>query len=313
MKNINISTPCENYKLLHFQDYNITNMAYSDEPLTFKNFISSDIISVVVLRDPFEYFDYMVTEYIKQKKSRLFSNLIEKKLKESNPDIFLNWLDTLNIIPFYNPQTFYLDVKKRITFAKESLESFEYVVPYNFLDAFVTKTECPIDIKKKNIQKLFHLKNVKEKKLVEKFIGKDMVLYNDALVLWQKIESSGYKPLSQLIPRLSDTIPMEECDDFHGVCGGLNHRMIRGYIFSKNSTDPLNITVYRNKTPLITVKADQPRPELQKKFGLSSPKCGFFIQFDKDTFYPEDRIDIIVENYNISLPLIGDAKRFLEN
>jgi len=118
-------------------------------------------------------------------------------MKKLDNEAFLKWLETLNFIPFYNPQTFQLDTCKRSSVAIENLESFDYVVPYEEIDTFLENISSDITISKEEEEEnklLFALDAQRENKLVKKFIGKDIELYERSLKLWELVKTNNFKP-----------------------------------------------------------------------------------------------------------------------
>ena len=138
----------------HFQNLTIENATLSDHPLTQAKEVKKDLLTLVFVRDPYAYFDTLLFDYLKHKRSLLFTQDIINNMKKLDNEAFLKWLETINFIPFYNPQTFQLDISKRSLSAIENLESFDYVVPYEEIDIFLKNTSLDISIHQKDEEKL---------------------------------------------------------------------------------------------------------------------------------------------------------------
>ncbi len=245
-----------------------------------------------------------------ENKSLLFSEEMTLMAETKNANEFFSWLDTLNFIPLYNPQTFLFDERKRIDAAKEKLEWADYVVTEEGIEVFVRETgisventfienseECPISLADADV------------KWQERFVGKDMQLYMHARELWKKIEAAGYMQLGRIIKRYK---PIQSMANFHGMCGGMYEKMIRGFVFNREFQEPLELEIYKNGILLTTTVANHPRPELKEKFGLKTDKCGILVKFDKPTIKPGDKIEIVIVPDNVLVPIVGSAKAFLE-
>ena len=296
----------------YFQNLTIENAKIITNPLIDNKTKTKNIMSIVFIRDPYEYFDYLLFDYLHNKRSILFTNDIVKQIKRLDSVDFLEWLDTLQFIPFYNPQTFQLDVRKRVDVAIENLERFDYVVPYEEIETFLEHVPLDINIKyKKESKKPFSLASLEEDDLVKAFIGKDRTLYTKAKELWSLVKENDFKPLGELLEQKTVYIDLNEAKDFKGVSGFINEKRIRGFAFNTESQESLTLEIYRNSELLCTTNADQLREELIEKFNLSHGKYGFQVDFDKSTFKKGDHVDIIIIPENIRLPIVGNAKEFL--
>ncbi len=105
---------------------------------------------------------------------------------------------------------------------------------------------------------------------------------------------------------------MNEAENFKGTSGFINEKCIRGFAFNTESQESLTLEIHKNGELLCTTNADQLREEIMGKFNLSHGKCGFQVDFEKPTFQKGDSIDIIIVPENIRLPIVGNAKKFLE-
>ena len=300
-------------EILHFQNITVENAQIAINPLISQKVETKNTISVVFIRNPYEYFDYLLFDYLDNKRSILFTKEIKKQLKKLNATDFLVWLDTLNFIPLYNPQTFQLDVRKRLKFAIENLERFDYVVPYEEIDLFLENVSLKLDIQiVKENKHSFSLSSVKESSLVTKFTEKDNLLYIEAKKLWNLSKENDFKSLKELIEQKTVYVDMNETENFKGASGVMNEKSIRGYALNLNSQKSLNIEIYINNQLLCTTKADMTRKDIADKFQHSNEECGFLINFDKPTFKKGDDVDIIIVPENIRVPIVGNAQKFLE-
>jgi len=300
-------------EVLHFQYIHIENAALQKNPLIERKKYDKKKTSIVFIRNPYDYFDIMLTDYLNTNKSLLFTNEIRQHLLEDKGVAFLEWLDTLNFIPFYNPQTFFMDVRKREAVALENLEDFDYVKKKKKSTIFLDYCQIELEIKKTPIShRTFSIYPYKEHPLVEKFLGKDMKLYEKTLTLWNLSTEKGFKPLGEVIERKIVYTPLKEANGYKGGCGGMHAKMIRGFAFYQDAQKPLSIEIYKNNELVTCTVANIPRVELQKQFKLSSNMCGFQVHFEKAIFRPGDKIEVVIVPENIILPIVGDALRFLQ-
>lgn len=186
----------------HFHNLHIQNANIIDRPLTQEKERKKDLLSIVFVRDPYSYFDYLLFDYLKHKRSILFTQDIINNMKRLDGAAFIQWLETLNFIPFYNPQTFQLDVSKRSEVAIKNLEQFDYVVPYEEIDIFLKNIPLNIIIEKKEETKLLfslseQIHYPKNQQIIKKFIGKDIELYKRSLELWDIVKKNNFKSLGQ--------------------------------------------------------------------------------------------------------------------
>jgi len=300
-------------EVFNFQNLIIENAKVSNIPLIQNKKIEKDVLTLIIIRNPYTYFDYLLFDYLAQKRSILFTEDIMKQMEMLDNHDFLKWFKTLNFIPFYNPQTFQLDVRKRLDVAIGNLESFDYVVPYEELDTFLANILLGLNISKKNEGEIsFSLSSIKNNELTKEFIEKDVELYSKAQELWNLIKKNDFKPLRDHIKGKPTYIKMDEVEYFQGVVGLIDETLIRGFAFNSESQESLSLEIYKNNKLLRTIKADIIRKDLIKQFNLSHGKCGFQVNFEKPTFKKGDTIDIIIVPENIRLPIVGNAKKFLE-
>ncbi|WP_148154687.1 hypothetical protein [Sulfurovum sp. NBC37-1] len=268
------------------------------------------VFSLAVVRDPYDYFAAMLDTV--SENSTLFSQDIDTALSEKSTDDFLAWLDTLNFIPLYDPQTFYLDAKKRVYVALENLESFDYVVPYEELGIFLEHFPNVFAIEKSQESSLrFSASKLKKSSLIEKFLKKDRILYSKTIELWQNIKENDFKPLITEVMYIPAFIPLEQVDGFKAACGNMNEKMIQGFAVNLEHETVLEIEIYRNEKFLCKLLANMPRPDIQQKFKLSSGQCGFQMNFDTPIFRKGDFVELVILPHNILIPIVGNAKAFL--
>ena len=296
----------------NFQNLIIINTKVPKTPLIQHKEDEEDVVTLVIIRDPYAYFDYLLFDYISHKRSILFTQEIIKQMKILDNHDFLKWFSTLNFIPFYNPQTFQLDVHKRLNVATEKLKHFDYVIPYEELDIFLAN--IPLDISISNVNEggiSFSLASIVQDELTQEFIEKDLELYNKAQELWNLIKKNNFQPLSDLLEQETIFTPINETENFRGGCGGMNEKMIRGFAFNLKKQTSLKLEIYKNTKLLCKTEANIPRADFQKQFNLTTDKCGFQVIFDKSIFKKGDCVDVVIVPENIRLPIVGDAKEFL--
>ena len=306
-------------EVLNFHNLHIENAKVINKPLNQTKFEEKDGLVVVFVRDPYDYFDYLLYDYLAHQRSLLFTQDIIDHMKTQKGETFLKWLDTINFIPFYNPQTFQLDISKRESVAIENLESFDYVVPYEEIDIFLEHVAPDITIEKEEVKKmLFSLGSQREDELTEKFVGKDMKLYQKSLELWKLSKKNGFKPLGSLIEQkvsLNDIRNRkkkpDEMQKYKGIAGKISENSIVGWVFHKEKQEIALIEIYCNGKLLSKVKADKKREDLKKQNIHPTGKCGFEMVFDMPTFKRGDRVEIKILPERTLLPLGKNVKEFL--
>jgi len=296
----------------HFQNLIIENATLSEHPLTQAKEVKKDLLTIVFVRDPYAYFDYLLFDYLKHKKSLLFTQDIINNMKKLDNEAFLKWLETINFIPFYNPQTFQLDISKRSLTAIKNLESFDYVVPYEEIDIFLENISSDITISKKEENKfIFSLDTQKDNKLIKKFIGKDIELYERSLELWQLVKKNNFKPLRTLIKRKKPQVEKQKKNNYEGVVGLITANSIVGWVYHKEKPGNMVISIYKNGVFLRLLKADIMREDLKKQQIHPTGICGFEAIFNEPTFKKGDKIEVKVVPDKTMLPLGKNVKKFL--
>ena len=296
----------------NFQNLTIENAVITEHPLTQAKDEKKDLFTVVFVRDPYTYFDYLLFDYLKHKRSILFTQDIINNMKKLDNKAFLKWLETLNFIPFYNPQTFQLDISKRSLTAIENLNSFDYVVPYEEIGTFLENVSSDITI---NIEKesklLFSLYMQREDELIDKFIGKDLKLYERSLELWELVKKNNFKPLRTLINRKRSQAEQPKINNYKGIVGQITSNSIVGWVYHKDKQINTVISIYRNGIFLRMLKADIMREDLKKQQIHPTGICGFEAMFSEPTFKKGDKVEIKILPGKIILPLGKDVKNFL--
>ncbi len=296
----------------HFQNLTIGNATLSDHPLTQAKAEKKDLLTVVFVRDPYAYFDTLLFDYLKHKRSLLFTQDIINNMKKLDDEAFLKWLDTINFIPFYNPQTFQLDISKRSLTAIENLESFDYVVPYEEIDIFLKNTSLDISIHQKDEEKLlFSLSAQGNNEEVKKFIGKDIELYEKSLELWEQVKKNNFKPLRSLIDRKRSQVEDRKIDKYKGIVGQITENSIVGWVYHKEKKSNTVLSVYRNGIFLRMLRADIMREDLKKQQIHPTGICGFEAMFNEPTFKKGDKVEIKILPDKTILPLGENVKQFL--
>ncbi|MCK5676979.1 MAG: hypothetical protein KAH72_00690, partial [Flavobacteriaceae bacterium] len=221
-------------------------------------------------------------------------------------------------IPFYNPQTFQLDSSKRLESAIDNLRSFDYVIPYDEIDSFLEKCSSDIWISTENEKKLlFSLETQKNHILIEKFIGKDLELYNESIKLWNLVKKNNFKPLRSLIERkkpIDNAVSQQHFDllqQYKGVAGRITPVSIMGWVFHKEKEETISVSIFKNNHFICIAKANKMREDLKKQHIHSTGECGFEVIFDLDMFERGDKVEVKILPHNTPLPLGNDIKNFL--
>ena len=296
----------------NFQNLTIENAVIIEHPLTQAKDEKKDLFTVVFVRDPYEYFDTLLFDYLKHQKSILFTQDIINNMKKLDNETFLKWLETLNFIPFYNPQTFQLDISKRSLTSIENLESFDYVVPYEETDTFLENVSSDISISKEKEHKLlFSLDTQRDDELIDKFIGKDLELYERSLELWELVKKNNFKPLRSLINRKKSQAEQQKINKYKGIVGKITSNSIVGWVYHKDKQSNTVISIYKNGIFLRMLKADIMREDLKKQQIHPTGQCGFEVVFDEPTFQKGDKVEIKILPDKTILPLGQDVKIFL--
>jgi len=302
----------------NFQNLTVENATIATHPLTQGKEVKKDLLTIVFVRDPYAYFDYLLFDYLKHKRSLLFTQDIISNMKTLDNESFLKWLKTLNFIPFYNPQTSQLDARKRLDVAIENLESFDYVVPYEEIDVFLENVSLDINIYKEETKSFFSLSTQHDNEIISTFIGNDLKLYERSLELWELVKKNNFNPLVTLIEHKQKPESIEDqkkkltMHKYKGIAGQITSKSIKGWVFHTEKEEYVMLEVYNNDTLLCTLTADKIRQDLKKRQLHPTGKCGFEITFDKLTFREGDKVEIKILPENITLPFGPNIRSFLE-
>ena len=298
-------------KILNFHNLKIDNAELIHGPLSRSLEKDDNTFNVVFIRDPYQYFDYMISDYLAQKKSLLFTQDIVKNLDKLDEISFLEWLNRLNFFPLYNNQTFHLDISKRVPEAIGNLEKFDYVVPYEKIDLFLENVFPYIGITKKLFRKYyFSLESVKGSRQAEEFVYKDNELYKRSLELWNAIEENDYKPLGMFCRNIEAKVP-NQSNIYRGIAGKITADSISGWVFHKGREEVVKVAIFRNGVQLYITSANLSRDDLLKQKIHPTGKCGFEVLFDKPVFRRGDNVAVKTFPDYVGIPLGEIAKSFL--
>jgi len=301
------------FKILNFQNLQITNAHIYNKPLEETSLKYEDTITIVIIRDPYEYFDYMMHHYVKYEMSPRLSKETLHAMKTLGNDTFLEWFHSLNYIPLVNPQTFKLDMRKRLKFALEKLELFDYVVPYDKLDIFLEKLPSKIQIEK-IISKPFPFlfSTVKKNKLSKILIEKDLQLYKKAQDLWELTQANDFKSLKLLIEKEeAHKKEKKKKESYKGRVMQISENGAIGWVFHTEHPESVLVGLYKNGILLTKVKADLMRPAIKKNMGHPTGLCGFHIKVGNDILKSKDNIELKTLPDGILIPMGKQAKEFL--
>ena len=300
----------DRFKVLNFQNFNIDNAINCTKPFEEASFDANDL-SLVFVRNPYEYFDFYLHQCIFEEMSPKLAKQTIKMMKKLSSEEFLAWFETLHYIPLINPQTFQLNMKKKIDEALINLQCFNYIVPYEAYPVFLDNLDTDITITEaKNIKKMpFSILDAKDTPYSKHFLSKDIELYEKAHGLWQRIQENQFKPLHLEIKRnvFTDASPKYE-----GRVRMIDASTIEGWVFKKGESDPLEIMIYKNDALLQTYRANLSRPHIKKVMGHPTDRFGFNIKFDQPTFQGSDKIEVIIVNTNVIISLEEKAKQFFK-
>ena len=305
------------FKILNFQDLFIKNTLAYNKPFEETGLTYEDETTVVIIRDPYEYFDYILEHYIRTEMSPTLAKDTRYTMDTLDNEAFLKWLDTLNYLPIVNPQTFQMDMRKNIENAMGNLALFDYVVPYEKLDDFLTHIAPDVKIKKNETHSLpFSLSALKENELTQIFIGKDLKLYEYARKLWKLSEDNQFKSLKILIdkkaPAKKDKKRVSKKKLYDGIVGTISETSVKGWVYHTEHSESIMVGIYKNGTLLEKIKADKMRPDIKKRKGHPTGMCGFNITFKDPVFGHGDQVEVKTLPDETSIPFGKQAKAFLE-
>ena len=300
------------FKIINFQDLKISNAEISKKPFDETKFEDEETLTVVIIRDPYEYFSYLLSDYIQNRMSPKLSKETMKNMKKMDTDTFLEWFKTLHYLPLINPQTFQLDLRKRVDVAIENLESFDYVVPYEEIDIFLEHVGSDVKIHKIQTEELpFSLSDIRNSEVVTSFLLKDIVIYRKIQILWKIIIDNNYHQLEHVQEKKIQ--PKGTTDsDYIGLLGKINKNTVEGWIYNKMYIkEPVMLKVYQNGIFLENILADKQRKDIQKLHNHPNGLCGFQLSLLTSTFHQGDDIEIFTPNGE-KLSLGTNAKSFLK-
>ena len=296
-------------KILNFQNLNFLHAEASNKPFSETSFAEIDTLNVVVIRNPYAYFDDYLAHCIYNEMSLKLKNETLKAMRTLDKHSFLTWFETLNYLPLINPQTFQLDVRKRLHIAIENLESFDYVVPYEEMESFIENIAPDMKITKQENKPLsFSLFKAKESPLIQSIIEKDTILYQRAVQLWKQTKENNFEPLD-IVNKQKYSIP--SVGKYDGVVGILDTTSIAGWVMNLDHAESVLIGVYKNNTLIDQVIADGMRPDIKQHKGHPTGRCGFKIVFKNPTFKNGDVVEVKTIPDNVSISLNRDVKTFL--
>ena len=306
------------YEILDFHELYIEHANRVTDPFDKASFKEDESHKILFVRDPYEYFDALLFDHLFEEKSLLFTQDIIYHMKKLEGEEFLHWFDKLNYMPLHNPQTFQLDGRKRMDVALANLESFDYVVPYDEMDLFLEHVAPDVLIEKLETQQLvFSLAHHREHDITEKWVGKDLSLYDRTKELWEISKKNDYKPLGSLIERKKITKEKKKVTKpakpktYKGVAGRIDENSVRGWAFYTEKDETATIGIFKHGKLLKEAKADIYRPDLESIH--PNVECGFEVVFDEPVFERGDRVEVKILPEGLPLPLGKNALEFLES
>ncbi len=301
------------FKFFNFHDLQIKNALVFNQPVNKSDFTDTDSLNVVLMRNPYDYFEYLFNYYLDNKMSQRLKNEVIMSLKTLDEEAFLEWFSTLNYIPLTNPQTFQLDIRKRLGNAIENLKMFDYIVPYEKIDNFIQLVAPHISIQKspKN-QYSFSLSQTNKSSYIKIFVEKDLQLYQEALELRDRCKTSDFKPLRDLTKKY-DLATQINTSKYEGIVDIIKSNMVRGWTYNKETFEIPTLSIYKNGILVATAKADMVRRDIGQFIKHPSNKCGFEAIFEEDMFLPTDTIEIKIIPDNIPLKMGIYALAFFQS
>ncbi|WOE69444.1 hypothetical protein RZR97_10050 [Hydrogenimonas thermophila] len=279
-------------KILNFQNLFIEN----DNRIEFINNQfrkfkreSDNSTYIVFLRKPEEYLEYFLENIInKYNFFPIIKNISNLSKKEK-----IKYLKEKNFIPLYNPQTFYLDIKKRLPNAMKNLEQFDYVVPYDEIEEFSKRINLKITNPKKDYKSVFNDE-------IEEFIHKDTKLYKYSLTLWSMIKNNNYQSLQKILK-------------YKGNVDNITKNFITGWAFVKDNNEPCEVELHINGKKIQTTLANKFRPDLKEKNIHPSGNCGFAFKLNNISLSYNDNLEIKIKNYNFNLKMGEKVKQYFSH
>lgn len=298
-------------EILNFQNIKIANAGTVDTISQCFGPNNRDCLSAVIIRDPYDYFDYQMYDLLSNKKSILFTQEIINKMKRERGKLFLEWFKELNFIPFHNPQLSHLDIKKRLPEALDLLECFDYVVPYEEIDLFLKNIPFDIQISKPKESKMIFSLGLHRKE-ADLFVAKDLILYEKTAALWKEIRDSNFRPLLSARKKRENLFNKKQAKDrYKGMVGRITSNSIIGWAMKKGDMTCVEISIYKDGKLLQKAKADQLRKDIREREIHPTGKCGFHITFDQPTFSSGDRVTVKILPDNVTLDMGNSALSFL--
>jgi len=297
------------FNIINFHNLKINNAEVSTKPFEESKFNAQDTYMVIFIEDPTTYFNSLFQQYLTNTMSPKLAKEVKSMLSTKDNAAFITWFKDLNYLPLINPQTFQLDMRKRIDIAIDNLNHFDYVVPYEYIDIFLEKISSDIIIEKpKKTPLSFSLSKISEHALIDHFIGKDQQLYDKANELWSTIQSNDFKSLKTL--NIQKKEKEKKTINYIGIVDTINSNTIMGWVFRENDDAVLHVEIYQNGVLRRTVEANIFRPKVKKNRGHPTGNCGFKAKFKKDIFLSNDKIEVKILPDKILIPLGKNTQNF---
>jgi len=263
-------------KILNFQNIEIkgNNIEFISYPLREFQRENNDIY-IVFMEEPQKYLSYFLNKLQTQYSS---FTILQQISKLQNCNDIVETLEKNNFIPIYDPQTFFLDTKKRPVIAMKNLEKFDYVVPMNKIN--IISNIFKIDIKVKENNKIECEKSLN-------FIKKDTKVYNFVQSLWNMIQLQKFQSLQEILK-------------YKGVIDRITQKEIKGWAFIKDKKDPAEVELYINNILVKVIKANRFRPDLKEKKNHPTGECGFIFELDKE-IKGDNKIEVKIKNTTYKL------------
>ena len=302
------------FHIFNFHHLDIENAISSPTPFDETTFEHKEKRYGVIIQEPYSCFNNLFSYYFHHGMSPKLQKEVKKELKNRTLEAFLEWFSSLHYLPLINPQTFQLDMRKRVTVAIENLETLDYIIPYESKDDFIEYVAPELVIKEAHKDSsLFSIETLKKSDAIESFIKKDKLLYETAIALWKQSKANHFTPMHLLLAKKKQTKKQtikEEKANYEGVVDTINASTISGWVYHKESYEPLSIGLYQNNRLIQSVETNIFRAGVKKNKNHPTGLCGFTFSLQDKPLQPKDTLTIEVIPQRVAIKLSQNAKAF---
>ncbi|RVU83391.1 hypothetical protein EOL70_16835 [Leucothrix sargassi] len=293
------------------KSFDINNFDFASGHISYdraKRILDNRWLKIITLREPYSFvishlcWIRLLADSDQKERFNRHPEIIQKVAKkmldvdfsDSNQiTSFIAWLESIDYLYLHNTQTFYLDIKKRVDYAKKALKDIEFVGTLEELDDFLNMVNNQLNLNstysrapRENVNTRKYgldINDEKIRKALFPLIDKDILLYKEASKIFSNDLLSYHSSFSP--------------ESIKGYIDFADEKSIQGWAMSDDSTKHLRLELYVNDSLKLETLANKFRFNLKAKKIHKTGLAEFCFDLSDLVIMPKDEI-VIKESYS---------------